>query len=229
MSDKLQPISGSEPLSDAEPPLFHLALRLDGQRCLVVGGGPVGTHKAESLAACGALVTVVAPEISPGLELLGVKIERRCYEAADLDGCRLVVAATGVPAVDRQVYVDARERGVLVNAADDPEACEYLVPAVTRVGPVSVAVSTGGLSPYLAGWIKRQIAGVLPPEVGELATLVGRCRSSLRTAGLSSEDADWDALVDGLLWPLVSEGRMPEAATAAEAWVEAERSRLSQG
>ncbi|MGO9558461.1 MAG: bifunctional precorrin-2 dehydrogenase/sirohydrochlorin ferrochelatase [Acidimicrobiales bacterium] len=222
MSDNLDPNSLNK------PPLFHIALRLDGQRCLVVGGGPVGTHKAESLAACGALVTVVAPEISPRLENLGVKLEQRPYEASDLDGCRLVVAATGVPAVDREVYADARQRGVLVNAADDPEACEYIVPAVTRIGPVSVAVSTGGLSPYLAGWIKRQIAEVLPPEVGELATLVGRCRSSLRASGLSSEDADWDSLVDGLLWPLVREDRSDEAAAAAEAWVEAERARLSQ-
>ena len=165
MTDRLRPTT------DAAPPLFHLALRLEGQRCLVVGGGPIGTRKAESLASCGALVTVVAPEISPALERLGVKLKRRPYEASDLDGCRLAVAATGVPGVDRQVYADARERGVLVNAADDPEACEYLVPAVTRLGPVSVAVSTGGLTPYLAGWIKRRIGEVLTPEVGELRGL----------------------------------------------------------
>jgi precorrin-2 dehydrogenase/sirohydrochlorin ferrochelatase len=222
MTDRLRPTT------DAAPPLFHLALRLEGQRCLVVGGGPIGTRKAESLASCGALVTVVAPEISPALERLGVKLERRPYEASDLDGCRLAVAATGVPGVDRQVYADARERGVLVNAADDPEACEYLVPAVTRLGPVSVAVSTGGLTPYLAGWIKRRIGEVLTPEVGELAVLVGRCRSSLREAGLSSADAEWAGLVDGQLWPCLQEGRRSEAEAAADAWVAAEIRRLSE-
>ena len=205
-----------------DPPLFHIALRLGGRPCLVVGGGPVGARKAASLAASGALVTVVAPEVSPEvsaeLEGIGVKIERRPYDAADLDGCRLVVAATGVGAVDRKVYEDARARGVLVNAADDPEACEYLVPAVLRTGPVSVAVSTGGLSPYLAGWIKRRVGTVLGPELADLAGIVGRCRSALRGAGLSSEDADWDELVDGVLWPLLEAGKAEEADAAAAEW-----------
>lgn len=218
----------SDPFRQEEAPLFHLALRLEGQHCLVVGGGRVGARKAVELVSCGAKVTVVAPEISAVIEELGVKIERRAYEPADLDGCRLAVAATGLPAVDRQVYEDARSRGVLVNAADDPEACEFFFPAIARFGPVSIAVSTGGLSPYMAGWVKRQVGEALSEEVGELVLLVGRCRRAIRAAGFASSAADWDRLVEEMLWPLLQEGRRDEATDVADLWLGGELERLSQ-
>jgi precorrin-2 dehydrogenase/sirohydrochlorin ferrochelatase len=221
-------------------PLYHLALRLDGQRCLVVGGGPVGARKAASLLECGASVVIVAPEVSVAAELLAasgpgpepgsaggtVRIERRCYEVADLAGCRLVVAATGIRVVDRQVYEDATQRGVLVNAADDPEACEFLVPAVLREGPISIGISTGGVSPYLAGWLRRRIGRVVEPEVAVLVELVGRVRSELRAAGRSTELADWAGLVDDSLWPLLEAGRRGDAVIAADEWLRAELDRL---
>lgn len=217
-------------------PLYHLALRLEGQRCLVVGGGPVGARKAASLLECGASVLIVAPEVSASAELLlaapsgsaggSVRIERRCYEVADLAGCRLVVAATGIRAVDRQVYEEATVRGVLVNAADDPEACEFLVPAVLREGPISIGISTGGVSPYLAGWLRRRIGTVVEPEVAVLVELVGRVRSELRAAGRSTEMADWAGLVEGTLWPLLEAGRRGDAEVAADDWLRAELDRL---
>lgn len=203
-------------------PLFHLALRLDGRRCLVVGGGPVAARKAAALIECGALVTVVAPEISAQLEKLDVAIERRRYHSLDLEGCRLVVAATGVKEVDASVYEDATRAGVLVNAADDPDSCEFMMPAVTRMGPISVAVSTGGTSPYLAGWVKRRVAAMLTPQVAELAAVLAKTRSTARAAGVSTESLDWDGLVESQLWPLLCEGRHDEAATAASVWLSSE-------
>ncbi|MHB8245573.1 MAG: precorrin-2 dehydrogenase/sirohydrochlorin ferrochelatase family protein [Acidimicrobiales bacterium] len=208
-------------MRDSEPPLFHIALRIEGQRCLVVGGGPVGARKAASLAECGAMVTVVAPEVSQEIEALGIRIQRRPFEPADLGGCRLAVAATGIAEVDARVCEEARAAGVLVNAANDPEACEYLVPAVIRAGPVSVAVSTGGLSPYLAGWVKRQVGAVLTPEVADLAVLVGQTRAAVQARGAATDSLDWDNLVESKLWPLLSKGLRPEAEIAAAEWVEA--------
>jgi precorrin-2 dehydrogenase/sirohydrochlorin ferrochelatase len=76
------------------------------------------------------------------------------YRAGEAAGYRLVVTATGRPDVDRAAYLDCRRAGVLVNAADDPDSCSFLAPAVMREGPVSVAVSTGGVSPWLAGWVR---------------------------------------------------------------------------
>jgi len=202
-------------------PLFHLALRLEGERCLVVGGGPIGARKAASLLECGAEVTLVALATSPQVEQLPVTIERRRYRAGEAASYRLVVTATGLPAVDRQVYVDAQRAGVLVNAADDPASCSFLMPAVLRSGDVSVAVSTAGVSPWLAGWVRRRIGEVVGPDVGMLAEIVGEARATIRSAGRSSEGLNWGDLVDDILWPLISAGDVALARSVAVRWVDA--------
>lgn len=213
------------PSADAQPgpaaPLFHLALRLEGEPCLVVGAGPIAARKATSLLECGARVTVVAPQVCDQVEQLPVVLERRRYRAGEAAAYRLVVTATGDPAVDREVYLDAQAAGVLVNAADDPASCSFLMPAVLRSGDVSVAVSTAGVSPWLAGWVRRRIGSVVGPEVGELAEIVGEARAAVRGAGRSSEGLDWNGLVEGVLWPLVSGGQIVLARSAAADWVDA--------
>jgi precorrin-2 dehydrogenase/sirohydrochlorin ferrochelatase len=204
----------------APAPLFHLALRLDGEPCLVVGGGPVGARKAASLIECGAVVTVVSPESCAQLDELPVSLLRRHYRPGEAAGYRLVVTATGIAAVDREVYLDAERAGVLVNAADDPASCSFLMPAVVRRGNVSIAVSTAGVSPWLAGWVRQRVGAAVGAEVADLATIVGEARTAVRSAGLSSEGLDWSGLVDGELWPLVREGRLELARSAARRWVE---------
>jgi precorrin-2 dehydrogenase / sirohydrochlorin ferrochelatase len=206
--------------ASAPAPLFHLALRLEGEPCLVVGGGPVGARKAASLLECGAVVTVVSPETSAALEALPVTVARRRYRSGEAAGYRLVVTATGNPQVDRRVYLDAERAGVLVNAADDPASCSFLMPAMLRHGDVSVAVSTSGVSPWLAGWIRRRIGEVVGPEVAALAAIVGGARTAIRSAGVSSEGLDWGGLVDGALWPLLSAGDVRSARSVAQRWVE---------
>jgi len=201
-------------------PLFHLALRLDGEPCLVVGGGPIGARKAASLLECGAHVTVVAPQTCDRLEQLPVTLQRRPYRPGEAASYRLVVTATGDPVVDREVYLDARGAGVLVNAADDPASCSFLMPAVLRSGDVSVAVSTAGVSPWLAGWVRGRIGEVVGPEVGTLAEIVGEARAAVRASGRSSEGLDWQGLVEGILWPLVSNGHASLARSSASRWVE---------
>jgi siroheme synthase-like protein len=211
---------------EATPPpaterVFHVALRLAGERCLVVGGGAVAARKATSLVDCGADVTVVAPAVCDAMEALPVRVLRRPYSTGEAGAYRLVVTATGIKALDRQVYLDAEEAGILVNAADDPASCSFLMPAVLRQGDVSVAVSTAGVSPFLAGWLRRRISAIMGPEVGELAAVVGEARAAIRRSGVSSEGLEWDQVVDGTLWPLVGAGELELARATAARWVEA--------
>jgi siroheme synthase-like protein len=178
----------------------------------------VAARKAAALLESGAVVTVVAPTICAAVEALPARIEARRYLHGEARGYRLVVTATGDPLVDHAVYLDAEAAGVLVNAADNPASCSFLMPAVLRRGPVSVAVSTGGVSPFLAGWVRDRIAGAVPPEVGVLAAMVGRARERLRAAGVSTENLDWSALADRL-WPLVESGEKDRARTEVELWL----------
>lgn len=148
---------------------YIACLDLDGRDCLVVGAGSVGHEKASDLLDCGARVTVVAPAISDEVAALPVVLLRREYRASDLDGRRLVVAATSVEEVNRRVFADAEERNLFCNVADVPELCSFILPAVHRHGPVVVAVSTGGASPALAQWLRDRFAAQIGAQHESLA------------------------------------------------------------
>ena len=148
---------------------YMACLDLEGRDVLVVGGGPVAVEKIEGLLACTAQVTVVAPEIAVELERPDLTLHRREYRSDDLDGRFLVVAATSTTSVNRQVFADAETRGLLCNVVDVPELCSFILPAVHRVDPIAVAISTGGASPALAQRLRDDIARVVRPEHATLA------------------------------------------------------------
>jgi len=148
---------------------YFACLDLNSRDCLVVGGGTVGHEKATGLLASGARVTVVAPEIADEVAALPVELLQREYSASDLDGRRLVIAATSVEEVNRRVFADAEERNIFCNVADVPELCSFILPAVHRQGPVVVAISTGGASPALAQHLRDQFASQIGEEHEALA------------------------------------------------------------
>ena len=161
-------------------PLYMASLRLDGRRCLVVGGGRVALEKVEGLLACGARVTVVAPHAHPEVIQLAlegsIRWERREYETSDLDGCLLAIAATDEREVNIRVHEDAEQRSMLVNVADVPPLCNFILPAVTRSGPIAIAISTAGASPALAKRMKREIAALLGEPYAVLALILNELR-----------------------------------------------------
>lgn len=200
-------------------PTYPISLVLAGHRCLVVGGGHVALRKVEGLLAADARVTVVAPRVVEQISALDVDVERRPYAAGEAARYRIVVTATGRPEVDRAVFADGERAGVLVNAADDVPGCAFILPAVVRRGPVSVAVSTAGTSPALASWLRDRVACVVGPDVEILAAMLGRTREAVRAAGRSSESLPWRELLDGPLPGLVAEDRLDEAERILASWV----------
>lgn len=203
-------------------PVYPVALRLEGVACLVVGGGRIAARKVEGLLGCGADVTVVAPSFVFGLEDCGARLMPRRYMRSDLEGVRLVVAATGDAAVDHAVYDDAESAGVLANCADDPGWCRFFLPAVLRRGPVTVSVSTGGRSPYLAGWVRDRVAAQLPEDLEELALVVANTRDTLKSAGSPTERAAWSALVDDELLADLAEGNRGAVKARVAAWIDSQ-------
>jgi siroheme synthase-like protein len=177
---------------------YPVVLQLQDVAVLVVGGGPVAARKVEGLLAAGARVTVVAPEIDPSV-VGATRVERRPYRRGDIDGHRLVVTATGDQDVDARVSADARAAGVWVNAADDPAQCTFVLPAVLRRGPVTVAVGTGGASPALARRLRDEIAEVVGEEVAIAAELLAAQRAEVHARGGSTEAIDWAPIIDAAL------------------------------
>lgn len=193
----------------AVPHPYPVSLDLRGRRCVVVGGGPVAAAKARGLLDAGAEVLVVAAD--GDVDLPGVAVARRPFDAADLDGAWLVIAASGDAADHERVHAAAETAGVWVNAADDPAHCTFTLPAVVRRGPVTVAVATGGASPALASWLRRRLDEELGPEIELLAGLLASEREALRSSGVSTEGLPWQAVLDAGALNLVREGRVDEA------------------
>lgn len=140
--------------------------------CLVVGGGRVGTEKVEGLLACGARVTVVAPQIDPALRSLPVTLHERPFQEHDVADRFVVVVTTNDRATNTEVSRAAAARSILCNVADDPDLCSFILPAVVRRDPIAVAVSTGGASPALAQRIRDDIADLIGPSHAELARML---------------------------------------------------------
>jgi siroheme synthase-like protein len=187
---------------------FPVVLDLTGRACLVVGGGRVAARKVAALLAAGAAVTVVAPEVEPDLAALAgtVAVERRPYRTGEAAGYRLVITATGDAAVDAAVTADAEAAGVWANAADDPAHCSFILPAVHRDGPVTLAVSTGGASPALATYLRDRYAADGPAGLAALAGLLAEARRRVQAEGRPTGAVDWRALLDGPLPGLVAAG-----------------------
>ena len=194
---------------------YPVFLEMNGRACLVVGGGQVAARKAEGLLAAGARVTVVSPALDAELAALkaGRRIEHfeREYRQGDLRRQALVVAATDDPATNSRVAADARAGGVLVNVVDEPALCDFILPSVVRRGEVVLAVSTGGLSPALARWLRGELEGFLSEDFARLADLLADVRRDLRERGVSVEPDAWQRAIDGRLRELLADGRREEA------------------
>jgi uroporphyrin-III C-methyltransferase/precorrin-2 dehydrogenase/sirohydrochlorin ferrochelatase len=159
--------------------LFPVFLKFDGRDVLLVGGGSVATGKLASLLAAGARVTVVAPEIREELQRPGVQLLKRPFEPADLEGKWFVIGAAPA-AVNREVAKAAADLRVFVNAADDPDAASAFLGGVVRKGGVTVAVSTEGRAPALAGLLREALEAVLPDELARWIDLAEQQRARWR-------------------------------------------------
>ena len=203
---------------------YPITLVLAGKRCLVVGGGAVATRKVKRLLATGAVVTVIAPESTEELQTLAatgvIEWQARPALPADLGKAFLVVAAADQPSVNEQIARAAQAASRLVNVVDQPELCDFFLPAIVVRAPLTVAVSTGGTSPLLARRLRQQLEAVIGPEYGQLAALLGRLRPELKQ--LCNEQATragvWQAILDSPVLDLLREGKRAEAEATARSY-----------
>jgi len=168
------------------PELLPIFLHLRGRRVVLVGAGPVGASKLGQLLAAGADVRVVAPEVHADVVAAPVRIEKREFVASDLDDAWLVVAAA-TPDVNRQVADAAAERHIFVNAVDDPpNATAYLGGVVRRDG-VTLAISTSGEAPAIAGMLREALDALLPRDLATWMATAHESRRAWRAEGVPME------------------------------------------
>lgn len=150
---------------------YPVALDLRRRRCVVIGGGAVAERKVDVLLDCEARVALIAPQVTPHLRKLAsdkaIELYERQYRPGDLAGAFVAMGATDDPQVNEAVYQEAVERGLLVNIADDPAHCNFIVPATVRRGDLAIAITTGGKSPALARQLRQELEELYPPEYAQ--------------------------------------------------------------
>jgi precorrin-2 dehydrogenase/sirohydrochlorin ferrochelatase len=160
--------------------LFPMFLKLSAKPCVVVGAGTIAESKIESLLVAEAKVTVISPEALPRVQAWAAGGDicwvQREYREGDLEGAFLCIAATEVAAVNRAVFAEATQRGVLVNAVDDPPFCDFYFGSVVQRGELQIAISTAGESPAVAQRLRKEINAALPLDTGEWLMELGRLR-----------------------------------------------------
>lgn len=163
---------------------YPVYLNLKRKRVVVIGGGEVAERKVASLLDTGASITVVSPQITERLASLAnanlIEWHKRSYAHGDCRGAALVLSATDDAETSRSVFDEAAAAGILVNTADQPALCDFIMPAVVRRGALTVAISTGGTSPALAGRLRGKLSRMLGPEYARLVALLARVRPEIR-------------------------------------------------
>ena len=167
--------------------LFPLFLKLAGRKVLVVGGGPVAAAKIAALREADAEIAVVAPEVVPEIGDLAtagkIALLRRSFGAADLGGVWLVVAAA-TSEVNRTVAAAAESQRLFVLAVDQTSAASAYGAGTLRRGGVTIAVSTDGRAPALAGLIREGLEAVLPDDVSAWTAEAERQRAAWKRDGV---------------------------------------------
>jgi len=157
---------------------FPAFLDLNGRRVVVIGGGKVAERKINSLLRAGALLTVISPEITKRIrkekDAGRLAWVSRGYRKGDLKKALLVVAATDSLPVNERI---SRDAPCLVNVVDTPHLCNCIVPSVVDRKPLTIAISTSGVSPAFARTIRLELERQYGPEVSRFLKSVSRLRT----------------------------------------------------
>ncbi len=190
-----------------------ICIDLKQRHCLIVGGGDVAARKAGLLLKAQAQICVVAPDISPSMQALlsdqRMTWIQAAFAPAHLDGQTLVIAATDDQSLNRFVYQQARAQRILVNVADCPELCDFILPSILDRSPLLITVSSSGHSPVLARQLRAKLETLIPPAYSRLAELLGRYRESVKSRfrSIQSRRRFWEKVLHGKVAEHILAGR----------------------
>lgn len=164
---------------------FPMFIDLKDMNCLIVGGGKIALRKVQVLCDFGAVIKVVAKEICDEIkEISGinknVSYEKKAFSEQDLEGIRLVVAATSQKELNHTISAICSRKNIYINVVDQIEDCSFIFPSYIKENDVVGAFSTGGKSPVITQYLKESVKTTLTPFIGELADFFGSIRTSVK-------------------------------------------------
>ena len=189
-----------------------------GKKVLVIGGGRVGLEKTTGLINAElASITVISPKLEPALEewrrLGRIEHQARAYREGDMAGFDWVMIATDDGLANAEIQAEGRRRGIWVNAADDPQHCDFILPSVVRRGPITIAISTGGGSPAMARRVREELTDYFTEDFEALGELLAEVRRELKSRGALKHipQESWQSAIDGPLRALLAQRRWGQA------------------
>lgn len=191
---------------------YPVNLVLENKLVVLVGGGLEIAGKVAGLLEVGARLRVIAPLVHETIRQAAQAGEiewwPRCYQAGDLSGARLVIAATGDQAVHDQIWAEGRANGQWVNVMDVIPQCDFHAASVVRQGQLTIAIGTGGAAPALAATLRRRFAKGFGPEYGEFLQYAQELRPLVaeRIPTFKQRAEFWYALIESNAIPLLRRG-----------------------
>lgn len=198
---------------------YPVFLNISGRKCVVVGGGQVARRKVKALLERGAQVEVISPALCSELNRLAesgeIKVRRRRYQAGDLPGALIAIAATDDRDINQEVVREARSGGVLANVVDDAVDSDFIVPSYVQRGNITIAISTAGSSPALARKIRTRLEQEFGDEYASLSLLIEEVRTELKRQGIKVDSVNWQQALDlDLMIGLLKKGEREKARQA---------------
>ncbi len=177
---------------------FPFFMELEGKCGVIVGGGNVAARKVERLLSFGPDLTVIAPDIEACVKTQGkllqegaaasLQFEERAFRLEDLEHADFVIAATDDTVLNGEIADCCKARRIPVNVVDDREKCTFFFPALIKEGPLTIGISTDGKSPFAASWVRRELEGSLPEELGSVIDLLGQIRPAVMEQEVEEND-----------------------------------------
>ena len=194
---------------------YPVFLNMQGQLCVVIGGGEIAERKVEALLEAGAIVTLIAPECTTGLQAMAehpsITWHQRGYSTGDLSGAFIAIAATDDRSVNEAVTKEATEQNTPLNVVDVTDLCTFIAPSVIRRGPVTLAISTGGMGPALARKLRQELEGNDALAFADMAEVVADVRAELKARSMTVDPEGWQAALNIEVLGLYQSGRPTQA------------------
>ena len=197
------------------PEYYPVYLNLAGKRCVILGGGTIAQGKLAALRDAGANITVISPQSTDGIKRAAqrghITLLQREYQPGDLESAFIAVAATNVWHVNRQIYEEAEERGVLLNVVDDPDQCTFIAPSIVRRDPITLAISTGGASPALARKMRETLSEDKVLQWADLADVLAQARRVIKERRTVIDPTRWQCVITEDLLEMARNGLEDQA------------------
>lgn len=194
---------------------YPVYLNLADKHCVIFGGGTIAQGKIAALRQSGAEITIISPDATEGIKKAcktgDVSWIERKYQTGDIEGAFIVIAATNVPEVNREIFKECERLGVLLNAVDDPPLCTFIAPSIVKRDPVTLAISTGGASPALARKMRETLSDDPNLKWADLAGVLRSARKVVKQDKLSIDPDRWQCCITDELLELAQNGQEEQA------------------